>query len=201
MKWSGEWSKENIPLNKNDSIYYESVLEIQPEEWKNKKILDLGAGAKGALAEDLKDRGINAEVVSFSLHYTDKNIAGEQDIPKVAGDVIALPFKDGSFDLVVSVLAIPHYLNSYEEFETVLKEIKRVLKENGEARFWPLSRESISLDGRYVIPIKELNEFAKNSGIEIEIKNPEKGEGWGKGGNEGVDAILVIKKPQMDRKN
>lgn len=193
------WSKEIIPMNDYGAEYYERNLEINPEHWEGKKILDLGAGVKGAFAEDLKRRGINAEVVSFSLHYTDKEISGEQEkeIPKIAGNTLNLPFKDNTFDLVVSVLAIPHYLNSYEEFEAVLKEIKRVLKENGEARFWPLSRETPRLNGRVVIPNDRLTEFLSKSGLEFEIRNPEAAAGWGKGGNEGVDAILVVRKSSI----
>jgi len=184
-------------MNEYGAEYYESNLEINPECWEGRKILDLGAGTGGAFAEDLKRRGINAEVVSFSLHYTDKEVAGEQkkDVPKIAGNALNLPFKDNTFDFVVSVLAIPYYLNSYEEFETVLKEVKRVLKENGEARFWPLSRETPQLNGRFVIPKDKLTAFFSKSGLEFKIRNPKSGAGFGKGGNEGVDAILVVRKP------
>ena len=101
-----------------------------------------------------------------------------------------LPFKNESFDFVVSILAIPFYINSLPEFKTIIEEIERVLKENGEARLWPLSKAEGPDHVSW--PKEELNKIFEESGLTIEIRNPE--AGFGKDGVLGADAILILKK-------
>lgn len=187
---------EDIPMNLNSSEYYESVLQIHPKTWKNKKILDLGAGQGGTFEADLKRRGIDTNVISLSLHFADikytqlpPNLQGEKTT-KVVGEALQLPFKDNSFDLVVSVLAVPFYLNSLIEFKKLLEEIRRVLKEGGEARLWPLSKAEGP--DRVSWPKTELERIINDTGLKAEVKNPE--AGFGKDGILGADAILVLYK-------
>lgn len=196
------WRKENIPMGENDSRFYEGVLRVRSEDWKHKKILDLGTGKGGIFDADLKRRGINADIISFSLHLKDKRCAKlpphlkREVTTKVAGNALALPFKDSSFDMVVSVEALPYYLNSLSEFQELVKEIKRVLKRGGEARMWPLSKAE-GADWR-AWRKSELKEIFKDSGLEMEIKNPK--AGFGKDGVEGSDALLVLRKKQKAQK-
>ncbi len=62
--------------------------------------------------------------------------------PMVAGSAEALPFKDKSFDMVVSSYAIPVIMeDSPERIQKAIQEIGRVLKINGAAHLGPLSNE------------------------------------------------------------
>lgn len=148
---------ENIPMNINGLSYYNNKLGMSESDWKEKKVLDLGAGSGGIVAKQLKDQGINENVISLSPHYQDKNnkyITFEALTPEefenqkktgqevkgkdlVAGYVEDLPFKDKSFDLIVSVLGVPFYLNSLEDYKKAFSEIYRVLCAGGEGRFNP----------------------------------------------------------------
>lgn len=96
--------------------------------FKSTRLLDVGCGV-GCLLYEANRR--NFEVFGFDISQ-DALTKARQTLPfaKVCvADGEKIPFKDGSFDNVVSLGSIEHFLQP----KTGIKEIKRVLKGSGKA--------------------------------------------------------------------
>ncbi len=96
---------------------------------KNDRILDLGCG-NGRVYEFFKDYGITY----YGLDISEKliNIA-KKKYPEPnfkVGNMINLPYENNFFDTVWMIASFHHLRDKKERIQT-LKEIKRVLKENG----------------------------------------------------------------------
>ena len=85
--------------------------------------LDLGCHG-GQLAEVLAGRGGIGEMVQCDLSH--KMVAGASG-PRLVADEEALPFANGQFDLVASVLSL-HWVN---DLPGTFSQIRRALKPNG----------------------------------------------------------------------
>jgi ubiquinone/menaquinone biosynthesis C-methylase UbiE len=134
-----------------------SELDLTNEDLREKLILDLGSGGAG-FAEGIKTHTeLSSRVVSLDPNYNLRTLTeengdlirdalkeiGEQELPAVAGLSESLPFKDASFDLIISNHAIPWHIA--EDTEKVLKsitEITRVLRPGGEARLHPVDEKT-----------------------------------------------------------
>ena len=106
------------------------------------RVLEVGCGP-GHLALRLADRhlldvtGIDLDPAMIERARANAARAerSERTPPSlVEGDVAALPFPDGSFDLVVSTLSMHHW----DDPATGLAEIARVLRPGGRALVWDL---------------------------------------------------------------
>jgi len=144
---------------------YALGLNISPDEvegFRDKKVLDLGAGAHLQFARGLEKAGISTDVVSFSPAFADENWTGRMEGRKpedklVAGMGEQLPFADESFDRIVCLEVLEH-LHTYERYVLFLKEVVRVLKPTGIAFLGP----TMELRGGYsanVISKPELEEI------------------------------------------
>lgn len=132
-----EFGEEEQQIDPPEQIFHSYVekLRITPEDLK-KNILDVGAGGAG-FAKWAKEQGIADKIYSLEpreevLTKRDKSIAALAE---------NIPFRDESFDLVISVFAIPNiYLDegSADEIKEKVKnsfnEMVRVLKPGGEIR-------------------------------------------------------------------
>jgi SAM-dependent methyltransferase len=88
------------------------------------RALDLGGG-NGMLRQSLESLGyryINVDIERF-----EKNAE-----PSLISDVHALPFKDATFDMVVSKDTLEHFLRPWEAVE----EVQRILKSHGRFVIW-----------------------------------------------------------------
>jgi SAM-dependent methyltransferase len=86
-------------------------------------VLDL-AGGGGMLRQSLETLGyhyVNADIERYG--------SGE---PSLIGDAHALPFQDASFDMVVSKDTLEHFIQPW----TVVKEVHRLLKDDGRFVIW-----------------------------------------------------------------
>ena len=92
---------------------YEQILENV--DLRNKKILDIGSG-NFYLEKFLSKKGIEADVTSLDIETTDS------EFPFVLADGNRIPFKDSTFDIVVSIDTM-HLIKS--------NDFRRVLKSNG----------------------------------------------------------------------
>ena len=93
---------------------------------KGKKILDLGCGT-GIYARILKKRGAKVQGIDISpkmIEIARQNVKG---VDFRIGSVYNLPYKSGTFDIVLASLVV-HYFGNLNK---ALKEIRRVLKKNG----------------------------------------------------------------------
>lgn len=113
-------------------------IDLDFEDLKNKRVLDLGAGS-GRIGRAGKNSGIN-NIISLDLkkEYLPKT---RPELKGVAGDANKLPFDDESFDLIISNGAPPSSTRStpdqLEKILEIINEIRRVLTPAGEARVVP----------------------------------------------------------------
>ncbi len=117
--------EEEFTAEENFSRYLEN-LDLALEDL-NKNILDIGSGS-GDFARWAKENGIKSRIESIDPQ-------AKEGIKAVAENI---PFKDESFDLIVSVAAIPNiYTGEKESGEKVnlsFSEMERVLRSGGEIR-------------------------------------------------------------------
>ncbi len=87
-------------------------------------VLDWGTGF-GQMSLILENLGL--DIVSFDISIPEKNLFNKIKAKPILGDKIILPFKNESFDGVVSCGVLEHV----SDLEGSLKEIYRVLKKEG----------------------------------------------------------------------
>ena len=98
--------------------------------FKNKNVLDLGCGS-GLYTRYLTELGINPVALDISKETTKlaRDYVGKNDLKFCCGTSVGLPFKDGSFDLVLCIETLSHIKR--EDQLLALEEIYRIIKENG----------------------------------------------------------------------
>ncbi|MBI2578234.1 MAG: class I SAM-dependent methyltransferase [Candidatus Aenigmarchaeota archaeon] len=98
---------------------YEGLWSILGRDFfaafEKRRVLDLGCGS-GYFESFLRSRGVNAGIISVDVEFT-KKVS-----PFVIADGDSLPFRDGSFDIVVCV-DTAHLLGG--------SDFRRVLRKNG----------------------------------------------------------------------
>lgn len=99
-----------------------AALQPQPGE----KILDLGAGT-GVSTEELARSGAYVVGVDISLGMLAVGRRTRPKVPLVAGDALALPFPDHTFDAVTTSFVIRNVANT----PGALRELARVTKPGG----------------------------------------------------------------------
>lgn len=116
--------------------YYGNLLDAPPPFPVREKtrILDLGCGW-GRVLKPVMDRGGRAVGLDISHRMLLASRAHLKkhgyNIPLLRGDATRLPFADGSFDMVYSLLVLQHL--SKENGREVFREVRRVLAHGGEA--------------------------------------------------------------------
>jgi len=107
--------------NKKDGFnrWYDPIYELIN---KTDSVLELGCGNTNFLKK-LKSKGCEVEGVD----YYQINPKDGINVSKVDFEKCVLPYKDNSFDVVVTSETIEHLINPYP----MLREAKRVLKPNG----------------------------------------------------------------------
>lgn len=131
--------------------FYKQFLNINPEYYDGKSILNIGAG-RSDLAQELKEKNIEPKLLA-NLDLAYKN-AGEsvgplsyligksfngEDVPKegVAGDMKMLPFKDQSMDSIFFLWSLG-WLKEKDRPQAI-SEALRVVKSGGEIKIYPVS--------------------------------------------------------------
>lgn len=122
------------------------------------RVLELGCGNGKTLAairgEDIHIVGVDISRVGMMLS------PAMGSVPMVQGDAAMLPFRGGSFDLVVAHHVLGHLL--LEERREASSEIQRVLARGGEARVLVHSRNDMRSGGGKEM---EPETFLSGSGI------------------------------------
>jgi SAM-dependent methyltransferase len=101
-----------------------ALLELLPAP--GERTLDLGCG-EGRLGRLLQSRGHRVAGVDSSPAMVRFAVTHESPEPAVAGDAARLPFRDGSFDLVVAYMC----LHDIDAMPAAVSEIARVLAPSG----------------------------------------------------------------------
>ena len=129
------WNVHELPIYVKVLMEFEEKLIMDIinnlddfKEIKKKKdavILDCGCGFGSFynLTENL-----NTIYLDFSFNLLKKfENTHNLKTSKICGNVLNLPFKDGSFDLILCINVLEHI----KDYKKALNEIKRVLKDNG----------------------------------------------------------------------
>lgn len=139
-------SKGYNKLYKEEQLKKLAIIKNNVKISKNTKILDIGCGTGVSSQFNCKVVGIDPSM----------GLIKQNKCPKVLGIAELLPFKDNSFDYVISVTAI----HNFEDIKKAVKEIKRVC--NGKFVFTVLRKS-----GKFDF-IKKLIE--KNFKVEKELE-------------------------------
>lgn len=116
-------------------LEYNNELDLRELSLENKTILDIGGGHGNFAKELAKNKTLFRNVKVFNVDPWP--LVGENSIAAIAQ---RLPFKDNSFDIIVSLYAVPMYLEDMKDAGVFLLEIFRVLKRGGQARVAPFSK-------------------------------------------------------------
>ncbi len=105
---------------------------------EGERVLDLGCG-NGRFYQFLKEKDVDYVGVDKAEKLIEK---ARKEYPKAkfkTADALKLPFKDNSFDFVISI-AVLHHMPSEKTRLQFLREAKRVLKKGGKLRIsvWDL---------------------------------------------------------------
>ncbi len=116
--------------------FYGNLLDAPPPFTVNKgdRILDLGCGWGRVLKPVMDGEGdaVGLDISLNMLHRAKEHLEKHGHSPALLrGDGTSLPFKNGSFDMIYSLLVLQHI--SKENGRDVLKEVARVLKPDGAA--------------------------------------------------------------------
>lgn len=160
-------ARSNCPSMRNDLTIYDSVADHWWSEdvrwlrtlrnmvparlayfdrltdWRDRAVLDLGC-AGGFMAEAMHDRGARvtgidpaAKAIASARAHAEQ---GARDIRYDIGVGEALPYEDGSFDVVVCVDVLEHVT----DLGKVLDEVGRVLRPGGLFLFDTINRNALS---------------------------------------------------------
>ena len=171
MVKSKAWNWEIVP--KDDKYWNTPAPEVfyLCENWKDKKFskfLDVGVGF-GRNSIYMAKNGFNVSAFDLSKDSVDVSIqkAKEKNVAfeKICvADMLNMPFEDNSFDCLLAMNVISH--TDTAGFKKVLAEIKRVLKNGGEAYFTVGSKESFWFNNPACIYVDENTKIRVEDGPE-----------------------------------
>lgn len=124
---------------------YETKLGFNRKELEGLTVLDLGSGATEKLSRELKESGVNSNIISLNPDYIYEDIRNTATQSGWQGKSVAalaqeLPFKNESFDAIIGLNSVSIYANIShpEALQAWLSEIARVLRSGGKALIGPL---------------------------------------------------------------
>jgi len=187
------YAYEYDELEKFWDSFEQNKLAPYIAESAGKDILDAGAGT-GRVSLKLLAAGAKVTALDLSPEMLAILHRKAPTIETVEGDMEAMPFEDGQFDMVFSCLALVH-LKKTEKF---LDECYRVLKDGGKAVIVNIHyRKSMTLkDGQGKYTIEAYNHFPRHLTEEAESLafGVEHDELLNEGDDVWISQILVLKK-------
>jgi ubiquinone/menaquinone biosynthesis C-methylase UbiE len=118
-----------------------AALEIDESD----RVLDVGTGT-GASAAEAERPGNRVVGVDRSLGMLTVGAKQRPELELVAGEAIDLPFRNGSFDVVMGNFVLAHF----SKVETALFDVVRVLKPGGRVGFTSWSDGSDAFQGAWL---------------------------------------------------
>lgn len=125
-----DYNKIAEDFSNTRAIFWDELNFIKGLIKEGDNILDLGCG-NGRFFEQLKGKNINytgSDTSEELLKIARKKYGGETNFVHTGG--LILPFKDNSFDIVIS-FAVLHHIPSEKFRSQFIKEAHRVLKNDG----------------------------------------------------------------------
>jgi len=117
--------EEHFPSTIDPRIYHVKLVVETLGELGRGRALDIGCG-KGRFARVLKEANPEATVVAMDLAVAMLGYA-DQNLGRVAGSMVELPFASGSFDGAYATESLEHAV----EIERAVEEMCRVVKPGG----------------------------------------------------------------------
>ncbi|MFC1617837.1 class I SAM-dependent methyltransferase [Patescibacteria group bacterium] len=138
-------SLRGVLITQRDYKKYDDFLDIESEEAKGKRVLNIGSGRKGKFEDKMQQKGASVFTITPAFNAADttgqsmrlryypkgwkktalrqagkvmKSMRGKEwaDQPKpVAAFAEDLPFRDQSFDLITALYSVPLYTEKYEQ--------------------------------------------------------------------------------------
>ena len=126
-QWKRKWAETPIESQLDSVSDYEHLRVFRERLPKDGRILENGCGLCRYVVA-LRAEGYDVVGVDFVHEALRRAAAASPDLPLVTGDGLALPFASNSFDAVVSVGVIEHFM---EGPAALLREARRVLRDGG----------------------------------------------------------------------
>lgn len=124
------------------------------------RLLEVGAGPgqlsvrlAGRFGTDVTGLDLDPAMIARARARADGLLSQERRPTFVEGNVAALPFADGSFDVVVSMLSMHHW----DDPKGGLAEIARVLRPDGRALVWDLRPGAVPLHTEVPDPVAQVH--------------------------------------------
>jgi SAM-dependent methyltransferase len=141
------------------SFYASVAADVAVAAPPSGRVLDVGCGP-GHLANRLaRDHGLEVTGLDLDPMMVERaranavqTVVAERRPTFVVGGVAALPFPEGSFDLVVSSLSMHHWADA----TTGLAEIGRVLRPGGRAVIWDIRHGVVPLHRHQPNPLDKV---------------------------------------------
>ncbi|MGH2932904.1 MAG: class I SAM-dependent methyltransferase [Gaiellaceae bacterium] len=102
------------------AVVFDAVAECEPDD-----VLEVGCG-RGELAERMVHE-LGARVVALDQSTRMVELTAARGVETIVGDVVDLPFLDGSFDCTVAAWMLYHA----SDLDRALEELRRVLRPGG----------------------------------------------------------------------
>ena len=129
------YDEEDIEIAAANILHH---LGLSWEQLRGKTVLDIGAG-DAALERAAHKRGIRLIALDFVAGGTGivaKDLQYLKEIAYVQADACRLPFADETIDLAIAHAGPPHCMvQDQMQLRTLLHEVNRVIKKDGEFRF------------------------------------------------------------------
>lgn len=142
-------AKKSIVRTLLQEIFEVKILKRHVNLLKNETVLEIGCG-KGTGTRLIKKYFHPGETYGLDIDPEEiekaKKKTKDKDITFTVGDAAKLPYKDKMFDAIFDFGVLYHMDN----WKTCLKEIKRVLKPDGQLILEELSVESFETSGRVI---------------------------------------------------
>jgi tRNA (uracil-5-)-methyltransferase TRM9 len=148
------------------------------KDWKPGRILDIGCGNGRNLLFFAK-RGFEVYGLDFSKEMIEqakemfkKNKIEIKEKQLIVADMKNIPFKNESFDYIISVASFHHLPK--KDHQEAIKEIKRVLKKNGECIISVWNKYSFKRIGFWFCPKEVFIDWKKKEIEEVKVGNETK---------------------------
>src|SRR5712664_1579100 len=133
-----QWTKHaHTQLDRNGTYYSEKnfreILEIEPAKIRGKLVLDAGCGM-GRYAELASRYGARVIGVDLSraVESAATNLRARSNVQILQGDLMNLPFAEGTFDFIYSIGVLHHTPSC----ESAFRKLARTLKPGGRIVIW-----------------------------------------------------------------
>ncbi|MBK5279885.1 MAG: class I SAM-dependent methyltransferase [Bacteroidia bacterium] len=124
LYWWNKKRQEKTLTNFHYEHFYTSYFGLTAENYKAKKVLDIGCGPRGSLewATEAEAYGLDPLVDEYKKLGIDQH-----QMKYVKAGCEQIPFENDTFDIIASFNSLDHV----DELDLSIKEIKRVLKPTG----------------------------------------------------------------------